>query len=58
MATASAAGANSADPIGISLGILAGLAGDVALRAVGPLYDAGELLDALGAPQPQFLLAV
>jgi hypothetical protein len=28
------------------------------LRAVGPLYDASELLDALGAPQPQLLLAV
>jgi hypothetical protein len=28
------------------------------LRAVGALYDAGELLDALGTPQPQLLLAV
>jgi hypothetical protein len=28
------------------------------LRAVGTLYDAGELLDALDAPQPQLLLAV
>jgi hypothetical protein len=27
------------------------------LRAVGPLYDASEVLDALGAPQPQLLLA-